>query len=115
MKSYVLTVVSIMLFSSGAFGASFMVNNNADTSDANLTDNVCADASGNCTLRAAVEQSNALPSDDVITFAPGLPTITLTTATDIAINNAGTLQINGPGTGALMRRCFARQPPPGIF
>ena len=38
----------------------FTVNSSADTSDANLLDNVCADAQGNCTLRAALEQSKQL-------------------------------------------------------
>jgi hypothetical protein len=90
-----------MLFSSAAFGASFVVNNNGDTNDANLTDNLCLDAAGNCTLRAAVQQSNALSSGDVITFASGLQTITFTTGAEIVIENAGTLQINGPGANVL--------------
>ena len=97
MKSYILIVVSIMLFSSAAFGASFVVNNSGDTNDANLTDNLCSDSAGNCTLRAAVQQANAISSGDVITFAAGLQTITLALETEIVIENAGTLQINGPG------------------
>ena len=101
MRSCILTVVSIVLFSSAAFGASFVVNNNGDTNDANLTDNLCADSAGNCTLRAAVQQANALSSGDVIAFASGLQTITLTIETEITIENAGTLQINGPGANVL--------------
>jgi len=47
----------------------FVVNNNGDTNDANTTDNLCLDSNGNCTLRAAVEQANALAGDDTINFA----------------------------------------------
>ena len=59
MKTYFLTIVSVLLFSASAFGASFIVNNNGDTGDANTSDGLCLDVNGNCTLRAAVEQANA--------------------------------------------------------
>jgi hypothetical protein len=38
---------------------SFNVNTTADTHDANRGDGICADANGNCSLRAAVEENNA--------------------------------------------------------
>jgi hypothetical protein len=38
----------------------FIVDSTDDTQDANLGDNVCADISGHCTLRAALEQSKPL-------------------------------------------------------
>ncbi|MCY7348669.1 MAG: hypothetical protein LH614_20965, partial [Pyrinomonadaceae bacterium] len=101
-KNYILTAFSIFLFSFSAFGASFVVNSNSDDSDTNPADNLCLDANGNCTLRAAVQQSNALASNDVITFAAGLPTITFTTNTEIIVSNAGTLQINCPGANVLI-------------
>jgi CSLREA domain-containing protein len=37
----------------------FTVNHLGDTADASIGDGVCADASGNCTLRAAVQEANA--------------------------------------------------------
>ncbi|HBO33362.1 MAG TPA: hypothetical protein DD636_01240 [Anaerolineaceae bacterium] len=38
----------------------FPLDSTNDTSDANLTDNICADAQNYCTLRAALEQSKPL-------------------------------------------------------
>jgi|GEM_PF-3523578 len=37
----------------------FIVNTTDDTSDTDLTDNLCADANGNCSLRAAIQQVNS--------------------------------------------------------
>ena len=51
-----------------ARGATFTVNSPADTVDANPGDGVCADAGGNCTLRAAIEEANALVGTDTIAF-----------------------------------------------
>jgi hypothetical protein len=54
-----------------------------------------------CSLREAVSAANIQPTDDVITFAAGISKITLTAQTDqttnIYIENAGTLTINGLG------------------
>ena len=38
----------------------FAIDSNNDTSDDDLTDNICADAQNDCTLRAALEQSKPL-------------------------------------------------------
>lgn len=89
---------------SEAQAANFTVNNNGDTSDAAAGDGICADTGGNCTLRAAVEEANALAGNDTIDFAASLTnaTITLTTGVEISINGAGgTLQINGLGADKL--------------
>jgi len=54
----------------------FGVNSSADTSDANLGDAVCADSSGQCTLRAAMEQTAELYLDeptDTINIGFNLP------------------------------------------
>ena len=52
----------------------FTVNSVADTSDANLVDNVCADVQGNCTLRAALEQSKQLtPAGHTVSVYFNLP------------------------------------------
>jgi parallel beta-helix repeat protein len=42
----------------------FTVDVTDDTSDADLTDKVCEDAAGNCSLRAALEQSKPLTQSD---------------------------------------------------
>jgi CSLREA domain-containing protein len=39
----------------------FVVNTTADTHDANPGNGICADAGGNCSLRAGIEETNALP------------------------------------------------------
>jgi CSLREA domain-containing protein len=54
----------------------FGVNSSADSSDANPGDAVCADSSGQCTLRAAMEEAAALYSDeptDTINIGFNLP------------------------------------------
>lgn len=40
-----------------------------DTSDNNAGDGICDDGSGNCTLRAAIEETNAYDGSDTINFA----------------------------------------------
>jgi hypothetical protein len=57
--------------------ATFVVNNNGDTPDANLSDNVCADAAGNCTLRAAIQQANATSGTDEINFSFATTPVTI--------------------------------------
>ena len=54
---------------------------------------------GDCSLREAVEAANSSATDDTINFAPDLRTVTLDS--EIVINNAGALTINGPGASAL--------------
>ena len=68
----------------------FTVTHADDTNDANPGDGICADASGNCTFRAAVEEANANnnPTDiDIINFNifNGLP-----------INLSGSIDITEP-------------------
>jgi hypothetical protein len=53
--------------------ARFVVNDAADGRDLNLSDTICADTNGRCSLRAAIEQANAIGSG-VITFAFDAPT-----------------------------------------
>ncbi|MDQ3750413.1 MAG: hypothetical protein M3367_15570 [Acidobacteriota bacterium] len=78
MKNLIISLLLIICTSTFTFAATFVVNNNGDTNDANTSDNICADSSGNCTLRAAIQQANASPGDDTITFALVTPaTITL--------------------------------------
>jgi len=66
------------VFSADVQAAAFTVVSSADTNDANLGDGLCADSSGNCTLRAAVQETNALSGADSITFSLSAPTVSLT-------------------------------------
>lgn len=107
LSTRIFIVLIFACLSANAHAANFTVNNNGDTSDAAAGNGVCADAAGDCTLRAAVEESNALASDDVINFAASLTnaTITLTTGNHITINAVagalGTLTIVGLGADKL--------------
>jgi CSLREA domain-containing protein len=55
----------------------FTVNTTNDTADANPGDGVCADANGDCSLRAAISEANARAGDDTITLPAGTYTQTL--------------------------------------
>ena len=69
----VLIIALLPLLSSSltpnASASNFTVNSLADTPDALLNDGLCADASGACTLRAAIQEANANPAADVIGYA----------------------------------------------
>jgi hypothetical protein len=94
--------------------AGFVVNANFDDFQAHDIapgDGVCLDADGSCTLRAAIEESNALPGWDTITFSSimtitidasqgALPTITETLAIDASsvwdtVNDKPGIILNG--------------------
>jgi CSLREA domain-containing protein len=61
----------IALLCTCATAATFTVNSTADTPDANPGDGVCATAAAVCTLRAAIEEANALLGDDQINVPGG--------------------------------------------
>ena len=67
----------------------FNVNTTAETDDASPGNNVCADASGHCSLTAAVQEANALNTADVINLQAN--TYHLTAQLDIQYD----LTING--------------------
>lgn len=54
-----------------AQAATFNVNSFADTQDINPGNGVCADSSGQCSLRAAITETNALAGADVINLPAG--------------------------------------------
>lgn len=58
----------------------FVVDDGGDTVDASPGDGVCADGSGDCTLRAAVLEANALADEQRIAFDPAVQTATLSLA-----------------------------------
>ena len=57
--------------------ATFTVNSPADAVDANPGDGVCDDGTGNCTLRAAVQETNAAPGADTVSLPAGTYTLTI--------------------------------------
>lgn len=86
-------------------GANFVVNDSGDATDSTPGDTICETAAGNgiCTLRAAVVEANALAGDDIITFAPGVSSISVSGQIAITSNTA----IIGPGPAALTIRNIA--------
>lgn len=67
-KAAVLAGLASMLLAAAwpAAAATFTVNSTADAPDASLSDGICADSAGMCTLRAAIMQANALGGTNVI-------------------------------------------------
>lgn len=55
----------------------FNVNTTTDTADNNPGDGVCDDGTGLCSLRAAIQESNALAGTDDINLPEGVYTITI--------------------------------------
>ena len=67
-----------LAFTTGpAHAVSFTVNSQLDEVDADLDDEVCETASGVCTLRAAVQQANALEGPDTINLPAGTYQLTI--------------------------------------
>ena len=66
------------LFSTAAYSADFLVNSENDMVDVTPGDGVCETSiSGECTLRAAVIETNALAGPDTIELPSGLYTLSL--------------------------------------
>jgi len=82
------TLIALILASRSAraagptLTASLAVNSTADAVDVNPGNGTCATAGGDCTLRAAIQEANALPGDDIILLPSGTYTLTLTGAGD---------------------------------
>lgn len=67
----------------------FIVNSTTDANDINTADTVCEATAGvgDCTLRAAISQANALAGADIITLPAGTYTTTLATTNEDANAN----------------------------
>ena len=91
----------------GAHAATFTVDTTADAPDANPGDGVCDDGAGNCTLRAAIDEANALAGADTIALPVGTYTLTdgqLQISDDLTISGAG--QATSFVDGGLVARVF---------
>jgi hypothetical protein len=93
--------------------ASFIVSTTLDGSDELPGDGICATAEGECTLRAAIEESNALPGADTIvlpagTYVPSLSPLSITGELTITgaedantiIDGAGQHKVLSTGVGS---------------
>jgi CSLREA domain-containing protein len=77
-----LAIVLLLLFFStigtpASNAQAFVVNSTADAVDASLGDGQCATSAGACTLRAAIQEANALSGADTISVPAGTYTLTL--------------------------------------
>src|SRR5207253_4577520 len=81
----------------------FTVDNNGDASDANTGDGTCATAGAVCTLRAAIQEANALTSCGMIdiNFSGVASPINLGMALPSIVHN---VNFNGPGANLLTVR-----------
>jgi hypothetical protein len=82
-----------------AAAAAFNVNSLGDGADSDLTDGVCNDGTGQCTLRAAVQQANQLAGSDTINVT-ATGTISLTSE----LPRLTSMTITGPGSAQLTVR-----------
>ena len=104
-----MALLGLFLLSVSAQAAVFTVNSPSDgffgAFDANPGDGVCETAPGNgiCSLRAAIQETNALAGDDTIILPPNtyLPSINLPVST---LTIAGNLTITGGGASTTIIR-----------
>lgn len=73
--------------------AVLVVDDSGDAPDADPGDGVCATAAGTCTLRAAIDVSNAQPGMDLVRIAPGIDPVVSIAGTDDDVNASGDLDI----------------------
>jgi CSLREA domain-containing protein len=79
MRSFALSLsILLALMAAPALAAPFAVTSTADAVDAAPGDGLCASASDACTLRAAIQEANALAGADQIDIAAGMYRLTIT-------------------------------------
>ena len=73
MKYIILTLTFLLSLSlsSSSYGQNFAITTSYDAVDANIGNGICDDGTGNCTLRAAIQESNAIGGDHTITLTTG--------------------------------------------
>lgn len=81
---FILVLVLGICAASARASATFTVDSTVDEVDASPGDGQCATAGGVCTLRAAIQETNALAGADTINLPSGTYTLTLTGANEDA-------------------------------
>ncbi|MBI5814679.1 MAG: choice-of-anchor D domain-containing protein [Nitrospinae bacterium] len=101
-----LAILSLALIACAghSLAATFTVNNTGDDHDNNLGDNICATATGVCTLRAAIDEVNMGLGGHTIVIPAG--TYTITGASGDDLNVSGDYDISDSvtitGSGAIL-------------
>jgi len=88
-----LAAVAACVIAPLAQGAVFEVNSTTDAVDAALGDGTCATATSTCTLRAAIQEANALAGADLVRLPAGTYALTLAGANEDA-SASGDLDIS---------------------
>jgi CSLREA domain-containing protein len=65
------SVVALALAKSSSAAITISVNSTSDATDADPGNGMCATADGKCTLRAAIQEANALPGADTVNVPAG--------------------------------------------
>ena len=68
MKKLLFSILLLNLTLTAFSQTTYIVNSTDDLPDININDAVCADANGNCTLRAAIQNANKTSNKDTIEF-----------------------------------------------
>src|SRR5881394_2387789 len=94
--------VALSLAGAAGHAATFVVNTTADTADAVPGDGFCADSGGACSLRAAVQEANALAGPDTIQLGAATYVLSGAAGDDVAVSGdldiTGDLTLTGAGT-----------------
>ena len=77
MSVRILIIYLLFFIHNYSLGQNFSVTTTNDAVDANPGNGVCDDGSGSCTLRAAIQESNALGGNHTITLVAGNHTLTI--------------------------------------
>ena len=89
--------------SGAALPLTLIVNTLGDAADANVGDGICDTDTGTagdqCTLRAAIQETNNATTDDTINFS--LPPSSAITLDSVLPDIAGNFSVNGPGANLL--------------
>ena len=94
MKTTLLAITTLCLFAQyPTYAITFNVNSFNDTHDVNPGDGICQDATGNCSLRAAVQEANASMGPDQIILGAGNYLLTIAGSNEDACLS-GDLDIN---------------------
>lgn len=105
MRIRLLSCLATLLMAASASAATFEVDDVADGVDVAPGDGSCATALATCTLRAAVQEANALAGDDRVRVPAGTYELTIAGAFENAgatgdLDVTGRLRIVGDGTDA---------------
>ncbi|MGA9334838.1 MAG: hypothetical protein WBV39_11225, partial [Rudaea sp.] len=115
---------ALLLGSAGICASTFTVNDPIDAVDTSPGDGVCASAAGTCTLRAAIQEANALAGPDTVVLQSNVTymltrlgvedeaasgDLDILESVDISVANNGTATIDGnrPGVGERVFQIFA--------